>query len=82
MKKLKSTKMIANSLIILSIFALNPIGVSASWRHNSVGWWYTEGNSWVTGWKQIDGQWYYFDKNGYELTDTTTPDGYYGATCF
>lgn len=38
---------------------------------------YTEGDSWVTSWKQIHGEWYYFDTNGYVLTDTTTPDGYY-----
>ena len=27
-------------------------------------------------WKEIDGNVYYFDQDGYMLADTTTPDGY------
>lgn len=68
MKKLKLTKVIASLLIVSSILALNPIAVSAEWKSDSKGWWYTEGNSWATGWKLIDGNWYYFNDNGYMAT--------------
>ena len=70
MKKLKITKLIASSLIVISVLGLNPIGASASWKQNSTGWWYTEGSSWATGWRQIDGKWYYFDTDGYMAKNT------------
>lgn len=70
MKKLKLTKLIASTLIVASVLALNPIGASAEWKKDSTGWWYVEGNSWITGWKQIDGKWYYFNTNGYMAYDT------------
>lgn len=46
------------------------------WNHNEVGWWYctdTENKYYYTsqnGWKEIDGEWYIFDDNGYALHDT------------
>ena len=76
MKKLKLTKVIAGTLIAASVLALNPIGASAEWKKNSTGWWYTEGSSWNTGWKLIDGSWYYFYSDGYMAKDTTI-NGYY-----
>jgi len=76
MKKLKLAKIIASSLVVASIIALNPIGVSAEWKSNSKGWWYTESNSWATGWRNIDGKWYYFNSDGYMAHDTTI-GGYY-----
>ena len=76
MKKLKLTKVIASTLVVASILALNPIGASASWKQDSNGWWNTEGNSWSIGWKQIDGKWYYFNSDGYMAHDTLV-DGYY-----
>ena len=69
MKKLKLSKVIASSLVVASVLALNPIGASAAWKQDSNGWWYTEGNSWATGWRQIDGKQYYFDKKGYMFKD-------------
>ena len=29
-----------------------------------------------TGWKQLDGNWYYFQTDGALLKNATTPDGY------
>ena len=29
-----------------------------------------------TGWKQLDGNWYYFQADGSLLKNSTTPDGY------
>ncbi|BCZ46016.1 hypothetical protein psyc5s11_20830 [Clostridium gelidum] len=74
--KLKLTKVIASTLVVASILALNPIGASASWKQNGTGWWYTEGSSYSTGWKEIDGNWYYFYSDGYMAKDKTI-DGYY-----
>ena len=76
MKKLKLTKVIASSLAVASVLALNPIGASAEWKQNSAGYWYTSGNSYYTGWKLIDKNWYYFYSDGYMAKDTTI-DGYY-----
>ncbi|OOM76758.1 hypothetical protein [Clostridium sp. BL-8] len=75
MKKSKLTKVIATPLIIVSLIVLNPIGASAEWRQNSTGWWYAEGDSYATGWRLIDGKYYYFSDNGYMLHDTYI-DGY------
>ncbi|EKQ57891.1 MULTISPECIES: putative cell wall binding protein [unclassified Clostridium] len=62
-KKLK--KLTAGIITIAAIFSLNPIAAHAEWRQNPTGWWYANGDSWYTGWKQIDGKWYYFKKDGY-----------------
>jgi len=51
--------------IVISITALNPSGVSADWKQEDTGSRYIDGNSYVTGWKNIDNNWYYFDNNGY-----------------
>jgi hypothetical protein len=55
-----------------------------SWQHDEAGWWwqYTNGGYPANTWKWIDGngdgtaESYYFDGNGYLITNTTTPDGY------
>lgn len=67
MKTLKLTKLIARSLIVASVLTLNPIGASAEWKKDNDGWsnwwWYAEGDSYATGWREIDGNWYYFYPN-------------------
>lgn len=70
MIKKKLVKVIVSTLMLASVFALNPIGVSASWNQTDTYWWYTENNAWVTGWKLIDGKWYYFNSNGHMVHDT------------
>lgn len=80
MKKLKLTKVIASTLVVASVLALNPIGASAEWERgskpinqegihgNRPAYWYKEGDSWATGWKQIEGDWYYFEPStGYTV---------------
>lgn len=74
MKNIK--KIVAASMTMMSLLLINPITANAAWRQNSVGWWYTEGNSYATGWKNIDGNWYYFYSDGYMAHDTII-DGYY-----
>ncbi|NSB14600.1 leucine-rich repeat domain-containing protein [Clostridium beijerinckii] len=70
MKKLKLTKVIASALVVASVLMLNPIGANAEWKQDKKGWWYSEGNSWATGWRVIDGSLYYFDTKGYMLGST------------
>ena len=69
-------KIIAWGIVITSALAFNPIGVNAEWKNNSTGWWYSDGGICYTGWKLIDGNWYYFYSDGY-MARNTTIDGYY-----
>jgi foldase protein PrsA len=70
MKKFKLTKVIASSLMVASVLALNPIAASAEWKQNNTGWWYEDESSFATGWKLLDGNWYYFNSDGYMEHDT------------
>ncbi|WP_459481477.1 hypothetical protein [Clostridium saccharoperbutylacetonicum] len=63
--KFKLRKVIASLLIATSILAISPIGASAEWKSDNNGWWYAEGNSYATGWKKINGKYYFFSKDGY-----------------
>ena len=74
MKNLK--KLLSALLVFISVIALNPTPAHAEWKQNATGWWYTEGSSWATGWRNLDSNWYYFDSNGYMAHDRTV-DGYY-----
>jgi len=68
-------KFIVMGIIASSISILPLTGASAEWRQDSKGWWNAEGSSWSTGWKQLDGKWFYFGQDGYMAHDTTI-DGY------
>lgn len=68
MKKLKLTKIIVNSILIVSALISNSIGASAEWKQDNIGWWYTEGSSWSVGWRLVDEKWYYFGEDGYMKT--------------
>ncbi|WP_027636909.1 N-acetylmuramoyl-L-alanine amidase family protein [Clostridium butyricum] len=61
--------------LVLGISAASPICASAAWKQDSNGWWNTEGSSYSTGWKQIDGAWYYFASNGYMQTGWVNDNG-------
>ena len=64
----KFKKIIAVFVTVVSILAVNVADASAEWRQSENGWWYSQGSSYATGWNQIDGEWYYFDSNGYMKT--------------
>lgn len=61
-------KIIASFVAVISILAFNVTGAGAEWKASGTKWWYSQGSSYATGWTQIDGQWYYFDSNGYMVT--------------
>ena len=70
---MRKAKQLCSLLLAGTILAtsLTPMTVSAaSWRKNSVGWWYEEDNGSYPAnqWKQINGNWYWFNKNGYMAT--------------
>lgn len=66
---LKLSKLLAGTLVIASVFALNPIAASAQWKQDNKGWWYTEGSSWARGFRVIDGSLYYFKSDGYIMNN-------------
>lgn len=64
------------SFCSLMAMALMPQSAMAAWKQNNVGYWYTEGNSWAVGWRNIEGCWYYFDANGYmKISSWVETDG-------
>lgn len=58
-------KVVSCLLIVISIFVVIPIQANAEWKHDNVGWWYSEGKSYATGWKFIGNKWYHFGYDGY-----------------
>jgi hypothetical protein len=65
MKKINLKKIIIIGLLTTSILAVTSIGASAEWKQDNRGWSYNQGGSYATGWKNIDGKWYYFYEDGY-----------------
>lgn len=61
-------KIISLSILSISLLSASQVKANAEWRQDTNGWWYSEGNSWVTGEKIIDGKEYYFNKDGYMVT--------------
>ena len=49
--------------------------VKESWQEENNNWRFYEHNKPVTNWKKIQGKWYYFNKDGNRLSNTTF-DGY------
>ena len=47
-----------------------PNKTKASWKKDSKGWWYDNGDGTYpkSTWKSIDGSWYYFNNSGYMVT--------------
>lgn len=83
MKKQNLKKIITMGLIVTSLIAVSPIRANAEWKSDSKGYWYTEGSSYVKNdWRQINGEWYHFDYDGYMekgwiFTDTQTVRNWY-----
>lgn len=79
MKKFKT--LVIAALLLITIFAFNTKASAfdgTHWVQRDKGWRYELSAKWyLTGWQWIADTWYYFDKDGYMLHDTYTPDGYY-----
>lgn len=58
-------KLVSSLLIAASVITILPIGASAEWKEDSAGYWYSDGSSYYTGWKEIDNKWYDFGSDGY-----------------
>lgn len=63
----KTKKVLIGILGIVLSMSFMPKEVNASWIKDNNGWWYSQ-LSYVTGWKQINNVWYYFDDSGYMKT--------------
>ena len=65
--------------------AMSMTTFAAGWVQDSTGWWWdnSDGTWPVSEWRWLDGntdgvaECYYFGEDGYLLTNTVTPDGYY-----
>lgn len=68
MKKQNLKRIVMMGIIASSLIAVAPMKANAEWKQDNTGWWYTEGNSYATGWRSISDQWYYFNDNGYMKT--------------
>lgn len=60
-----------------SCMMANPVYASG-WQQDQKGYWYEneDGSYWTDGWHWVNNKCYYFNKEGYCLLDTVTPDGY------
>lgn len=78
---MRRTLLIPAILIFTLIFIMT--AYAGEWKQDSKGWWWDNGDGTFRKdeWAWIDGdgdgvaECYYFDKEGYLLTDTVTPDG-------
>ena len=61
--------------VTLSV-SMSMTALAGQWKQSGTDWKYEDNGSCLTGWQWIDGKCYYFDGNGYMLSNTTTPDGY------
>ena len=79
MKKIFIKKIMCIGLLTVGLLGFGSIGASAEWRQDSVEWWYSEGNSYDTGWQYIDGNWYYFYSDGYMAKSQFIGNYYLGS---
>lgn len=81
----KGFKIVTSILVTAaSIFTVNPIRANAEWynsaRYGKYSYWFywdEDQNKDVTGWKEIDGKWYFFYSDGILATNNWVDGGYY-----
>ena len=82
MKKIMALSLVTGLFIAANTTILTSL--AGEWKNNDVGWWYVNNDSTYPSnmWQWIDGnhdgiaECYYFNADGYLLTNTMTPDGY------
>lgn len=73
-------KSIITTAALLLSMSMSFTSLAGQWKQDEKGWWYQndDGSYPKNQWFQdADGKSYYFGDDGYMLTNTTTPDGYY-----
>lgn len=81
---MKKRLLLAATAVMSMAMSTTAFAGMGSWQQNATGWWWqrTDNSYPADEWKWIDGngdgtaESYYFDQNGYLITNTTTPDGY------
>uniref|UniRef100_UPI000C17BD22 N-acetylmuramoyl-L-alanine amidase family protein n=3 Tax=unclassified Clostridium TaxID=2614128 RepID=UPI000C17BD22 len=62
---MKIRKLIAMAVVSTVISTIIPVAANAAWKTDSQNnWSWVENDNTATGWKLIQGTWYYFDSNG------------------
>lgn len=76
---MKKSILMAGIVGLLSVSTALP-AFAAHWVQspNTQKWWYSLDNNdyYKSSWQVIDGKYYYFDAEGWMLSNTKTPDGY------
>lgn len=64
-----------STILAMPVFA-------GTWKQDNVGWWYERDDKSFPKsiWEQIDGSWYYFNENGYMLSNQWFGNYYLGST--
>lgn len=82
---MKKRLLVATAAAAMSmVMSMTAFASMGNWQQDASGWWWqrTDNSYPADEWKWIDGngdgtaESYYFDQNGYLITNTTTPDGY------
>ncbi len=82
---MKKRLLVATAAAAMSmVMSMTAFASMGNWQQDATGWWWqrTDNSYPADEWKWIDGngdgtaESYYFDQNGYLITNTTTPDGY------
>ncbi|WP_352397757.1 hypothetical protein [[Clostridium] aminophilum] len=75
---MKKTRVLAVLMSAALSMATALPAYAGTWKQDAVGRWYEhdDGSYCQNGWDYIGDAYYYFDENGYLMTNSTTPDGY------
>lgn len=71
------TAVLAMVLSLSTVFT----SLAGQWQQNATGWWYQEDNSSysVNAWKELNGKWYYFNHDGYMVSNAWVDNYYLGS---
>lgn len=78
-------RVMALSILSVSLLGVSSVQANAEWRQDNVGWWYSQGNTYLKNtwfYDNATGKQYYFGNDGYMAKNTTVGSyrlGYDGA---